>query len=560
VSDEHLFHDAETDHGTGDPGGVVPVTISDSSQWPPVRRLGADGRYHLEERIAAGGAATVWRAYDAHLDRSVAVKILHPHLITDPDTVRRFERESRHAARLHHPNAIRIYDSGRIGDVVYLVMEFVDGPSLKDLLIERGAMPNWEVVAAIGEQVAAVLSEAHSQGLIHRDIKPANILFSSDGLVKAADFGIAKALSGATTDLTAEGMTVGTATYIAPEQYTGDEIDQRTDLYALGMVLYECLTGRPAYVGDTPAATAAARLTREVLPPRQVRADVDRRLDDLIVRCTRRDPRDRYPDAATVQSTLRSLIGQRSPQDLTAELLASKPPDRPQRPEFPRLDSDMLTDPGLRTGKTNTRLIGSFLAGIALTVVAIAVIVSLGGRVPGVPNADGSQPLPVSAITDYDPSGDDGREHPDEVAFAVDRSLETAWTTETYRGSPRFGDRKPGVGLIADLTDSTVTSIQVLLDADGTASLTDKPNQAGMDVEIYAAASRPEDVDGLLGWGEPVGTFVNIGPQAELQLSAPVTARYFLVWITQLPEVAEDSSLYRAGIAELQFFGAANGG
>ena len=561
MSDDPLFHDAETSHGTGDDSDHMVVPVSDSSLWPPVRRLGADGRYHLEERIASGGAATVWRAYDAHLDRSVAVKILHPHLITDPDTVRRFERESRHAARLHHPNAIRIYDSGRIGDVVYLVMEFVDGPSLKELLVERGAMPNWEVVAAIGEQVAAVLAEAHSQGLIHRDIKPANILISSDGLVKAADFGIAKALSGATTDLTAEGMTVGTATYIAPEQYTGDDIDQRTDLYALGMVLYECLTGRPAYVGDTPAATAAARLTREVLPPRQVRADVDRRLDDLIVRCTRRDPRDRFPDAATVQSTLRTLIGQRSPQDLTAELLKSKPPDRPQRPDFPKLDTDLLSDPGMRTArKSHTRLIASFLAGIALTVVAIAVIASLGGNVPGIPDGSGTEPLPISAVSDYDPNGDDGTEHPDEVTFAVDRDPATAWTTETYRGSPRFGDRKPGVGLIVDLGNATVTSIQVVLDEDNTASLTNKPNQAGMDVEVYAATTRPEDVDGLLGWGDPVGTFVNIGPQAELQLSAPATGRYWLVWITQLPEVAEDSSLYRAGIAELRFFGESDAG
>ncbi|MEX2627558.1 MAG: protein kinase, partial [Ilumatobacteraceae bacterium] len=262
------------------------IAESDYRPWPDRSHVG--GRYHLEEPIASGGAAIVWRAFDENLSRSVAVKLLHPHHATDPTVVERFERESRAAAQLNHPNAVRIYDTGREDELVYLVMEHVDGPSLRDVLRERGRLEPM-VVAAIGEQVAAALGEAHAHGLVHRDVKPANILLASDGTVKVTDFGIAKALSGADATLTSPGTVVGTAAYVAPEQLEDASVDARADIYALGVVLYECLTGRPAFSGDTPTATAAMRLTYDLMPPRQLVSDVPRALDDVVVRATRRD-------------------------------------------------------------------------------------------------------------------------------------------------------------------------------------------------------------------------------------------------------------------------------
>ena len=526
----------------------TPPRSGTDTAWPAVRRLGPDGRYHLEEAIASGGAATVWRAYDEQLDRSVAIKILHPHLVGDEDTVRRFERESRNAARLHHPNAIQIYDSGRVEDVVYLVMEYVDGPTLKQVLRDHGALDGWETVAAIGEQIAAALAEAHAQGLIHRDIKPANILFTSEGIVKVVDFGIAKALTGATTDLTAEGTTVGTATYIAPEQYTGAEIDGRADIYALGMVMYECLTGRPAFSGDTPTATAAARLTREILPPRQVRADVDRRLEDVIVRCARRDPNERFNDVSAVAHALRGLNNAIEPHELTRDLVTSEPPDEPSMPDMPIVDPEAETDPGMPAGPTRggrVRMAVAFLAGMALTAVAVMALTGSGrGPLadPSTPVVDG---LEIVDVRDYDPIGQDG-ENPEQVEYAFDRDVTTQWQTEGYRGPGTLND-KPGVGLTFELaTDTPVSSIAIDFSAPGTV------------FQVFGADTLPPDrgAESLIDWGATIATYEAESPSDTYLLPEPRSHRYWLVLLKELPIDPEDDR-QRVGIAEIKFIGAA---
>jgi eukaryotic-like serine/threonine-protein kinase len=538
--------DTETSGIEARPSQQLPPVDPSSSSWPPIRRLGPEGRYHLEERIAAGGAATVWRAYDEHLDRSVAIKILHPHLVGDEDTVRRFERESRHAARLHHPNAIRIFDSGRVSDVVYLVMEYIDGPTLKDILREHGALTPWPVVAAIGEQIALALAEAHGQSLIHRDIKPANILFGTDGIIKVVDFGIAKALSGTTTELTAEGTTVGTATYIAPEQYAGDEVDARVDIYALGMVMYECLTGRPAYSGDTPTATAAARLTREIVPPRQIRADIDRRLEDIVVRCTRRDPSERYGDVGTVAQALRAIVPEAEPHELTRELVSASPPASPALPEFPDVDPHAVTDPAMVPGHRSRLRVGlAFLAGMALTALAVALLANRGAPSTATPSQFGEGALlTISAAGDYDPQGD-GSENSSTVPSAYDTILSTAWTTDVYRspdGVP-FGGQKTGVGVYFDVGNTAeVRSIMLnLVDAGGS-------------IQVYAADEIPAPVDGLVGWRAPVATLDAIDrDDPQIDLPAPLPRRYWLIWFTSLPEIAPGEQ--QGGIAEIRFLG-----
>jgi eukaryotic-like serine/threonine-protein kinase len=521
----------------------------DTTVWPTVRRLGPDGRYHLEERLAAGGAATVWRAYDEQLDRSVAIKILHPHLVGDEDTVRRFERESRNAARLHHPNAIQIYDSGRLNDVVYLVMEFVDGPTLKEVLDEHGALGDWRAVAAIGEQIAAALSEAHAQGLIHRDIKPANILFTSEGMVKVVDFGIAKALTGATIDLTVEGTTVGTATYIAPEQYTGTDVDARADIYAMGMVLYECLTGRPAYSGDTPTATAAARLTREILPPRQVRADIDRRLEDVIVRCTRRDPDERFGDVATVAHALRRLNSDVEPHELTRDLLDMTPPVEPIRPEFPDVDPHAVTDPGMPTGpqRNRMRIALAFLAGMALTVLVIVLVTRNGG--PLAPADDVvDDALPILSAADYDPWGGDG-ENPDQVPLSYDSDVTTIWYTEAYR-TGLAGANKPGVGIWFELGDQPVSRLDIDFVPPGATFQVFGSDQAPEEM------TREEAVDGgFVGhWGSAIGSWTAEQGSGSYRLEERQTHQYWLVWFSQLP-TDESVGSHRVGIANIKFLG-----
>ncbi len=319
------------------------------------------GRYQLEEPIATGGVAIVWRAHDVTLNRSVAVKLLHPHLANDETTVERFRREASAAAQISHPNAVAIYDTGQEDDLVYLVMEYVDGPSLRDVIQESDGLDP-VITAALGEQVALALGEAHERGFVHRDVKPANILLSDDGVAKVTDFGIAKAL-GKGDALTRPGTVIGTAAYLAPEQLEGHEVDARADVYALGVLLYECLTGEPAFQGDTPTATAAARLSRNLPPPRTVRPDVPKALDRIIVTATQRDPKDRFRDGAAFAGALAPLVRAR-PAELTAKLV-----EEARAGSISRDHAE--TTVGSVDDDTRSRVIAAFVGGLVLALIAL---------------------------------------------------------------------------------------------------------------------------------------------------------------------------------------------
>jgi hypothetical protein len=498
-------------------------------------------RYELEEPIASGGAAIVWRAFDDVLSRSVAIKLLHPHLATDPTTVERFRLESINAARLTHPNVVAIYDTGQERDVVYLVMEYVDGPSLRDLQRDRGPLEP-SVVAALGEQVAKALGEAHGQGVVHRDVKPANILLTRDGVAKVTDFGIAKALSGNQATLTSPGTVVGTAAYVAPEQLEGGPVDGRADVYALGVVLHECLTGQPAFSGDTPTATAAARLTQELIPPRQVRADVPRNLDDVVTRATRRAVDDRYADGNALAAALAPLVHAR-PSDVTVMLLNGEPGGG-VAPDDERDDDDTGPFSGnmpSTRAEYGRRLATAFLGGLVLAVIGFLATQAVRDEPrPGASFAR-EDVIPVRAAADFDPYGQGG-EHSAAVGRSVDANLSTAWTTETYRESSRFGDLKSGVGIFYDLGQPrTVREVAVDL------------IRGGIDVSIYAADAVPDPIDRELGWGEPIATFTDVEFQASLPVPDDHRARYWLFWITDLAEAGQGT--YQAGIAELRFIG-----
>jgi serine/threonine protein kinase len=250
--------------------------------------------------LARGGMATVWVGEDTLLARRVAVKILHPELAFDEALRTRFRNEAVAAARLSHPGIVATYDTGDDEGVGYIVMEFVDGPNLRRVLDVKGPLPILESVR-IGREVAAALEAAHRQGVVHRDVKPANVLVPPDGSVKVTDFGIAKAGGG---ELTRTGTVVGTARYLAPEQLRGEPVDPRTDIYALGLVLYEMLVGELPFQGDTEMAIALARLSTPPAPVRQTRPDCPSGLARLIMACLALDPADRPPTAQAVADAL----------------------------------------------------------------------------------------------------------------------------------------------------------------------------------------------------------------------------------------------------------------
>nr|MDQ6910819.1 protein kinase [Actinomycetota bacterium] len=265
------------------------------------------GRYRIIRPIARGAMAEVWEAQDETLGRAVAVKVLHSHLAEDESFLERFRREAIAAARLAHPNVVATYDTGADGAVAFIVMELVLGRTLRQVLSEEGPM-NPRRVVDIGAQVADALNYAHRAGVIHRDVKPANILLCDDGRAKVADFGIAKAAieaiedatgtgASSTKDLTQSGAIVGTAKYLSPEQVNGEPVDGRSDVYALGVVLYEMVCGRAPYSGDSDVAVALQHLSASPLPPRQVRAGIPRSLEAVILRAMAKRPDDRYATA-----------------------------------------------------------------------------------------------------------------------------------------------------------------------------------------------------------------------------------------------------------------------
>ena len=263
-----------------------------------------DGRYRVGAMIARGGMSTVYRGSDLRLDRPVAIKVMRPSFAADPSFLTRFEREARSAAGLTHRGVVGVYDQGRDGTVVFLVMELVDGGTLRDLMHQRGAL-SVSVTMSILEPLLAALSAAHDGGLVHRDVKPENVLLSSRGEVKVADFGLVRAVSSQT--MATGDVILGTVAYLSPEQVSTGAADPRSDVYSAGIVAYEMLTGRTPYEGDNAISVAYQHVHSDVPPVTDLAPGVPVELDDLILAATRRDPMARPRDAAAFLSALVAL-------------------------------------------------------------------------------------------------------------------------------------------------------------------------------------------------------------------------------------------------------------
>jgi serine/threonine protein kinase len=479
-------------------------------------------RYELSQQVATGGMTSVWRGHDRVLGRDVVVKVLHPELAADPSFRARFHEEAVNAARLTHPNIVALYDTGEQGAIAYIVMELVNGPTLREAIGRHGPLPPSRA-ARLSLEVAAALDYAHQAGVCHGSLKPGNILLADDGTVKVADFSIARAA--AEDDPGRTGEVLGVDGYLAPEVVRGDDADGRADVYGLGACLYEMLTGRAP--GADPSAT---------IPPRALRAGVPRDLDTIVRQSMAIDPDDRFQ---TVQAMAAALSRSASGAD-------SVPP------------SEFLPVSPARTGPEVTpsrgflrhegRLLGWVLALVAMAAILVAVGLTLakndlgnlfGEDSPG--TTRGSQTTtptatPIRGVTGsaYDPLGDGG-EHDQEAPNAVDNNPATVWETDRYK-SASLGGLKAGVGFVLSL-DSPAEARQLNL------TLT----AAGADVTVYATDDDtiPDQFGEGSGWSE-VGKQVDAGTKLNLKLSGD-RQRHYLVWFTDLPQ---DGGGYRIGIAE----------
>jgi serine/threonine-protein kinase len=474
-----------------------------------------DGRYRLDALIGAGGMSTVYRAFDVTLEREVAIKLMHREIATDSDQLERFRREARSVAQLSHPHIVTVIDAGEDAGRPFIVFEYVHGETLKDRIRRCGRLPVDESLA-YGIEIARALGAAHAANIVHRDVKPQNVLIDAEGSAKVTDFGIARSLDD--EGLTADGRVLGTTDYVSPEQALGHDVGVQSDLYSLGIVLFEMLTGEVPFRGENQVAVAMKHV-REAVPDVQARRpQVSAATAALVDRATAKDLERRYADAPQMVADLEEALAietARSGQSTGEATSVLRTLPEPTRRRLP----------------FRLRHSGWFFLVALILVAAILAVVLIGlgtntQRGTGPPPAE-KPPAGLKAISlaqdaahPFDPAPGDGVEHSDQVAFALDRDRGTTWSTETYNSGALS---KPGVGIYVDASPGVAAS-----------ALQVQTPTGGWDAAIYAARSGPPP--DLAGWTQLSPPKPVQGTKERFRFDVHGTRyRYYLVWITKLP-------------------------
>lgn len=332
-------------------------------------------RYEILEKIGNGGMATVYRAKDHVLNRFVAVKVLKDEFITDNEFIRRFNTEAQSAASLTHPNIVSIFDVGSEGEIYYIVMELIQGKTLKDIILEDGKL-SWKWSVNIAIQIASALETAHRHNIIHRDIKPHNIIITEDGMAKVTDFGIAKAVSNST--ITAFGTTIGSVHYFSPEHAKGGYTDAKSDIYSLGVVMYEMLTGRVPFDADTPVSVALMQVQETPIEPRKLNPQIPISVNNIILKAMQKSPNDRYASATDMLIDLSTAL-KRPDDDFV--VLGHKPNDYQTQKLSTLYDIDEKAipeedyEPRPRKKKEDKGIISFFRRHVIISVLLLGILV-----------------------------------------------------------------------------------------------------------------------------------------------------------------------------------------
>ena len=375
-------------------------------------------RYELGEIIGFGGMSEVHKARDLRLSRDVAIKVLRADLARDPTFYLRFKREAQNAAALNHPAIVAVYDTGEAevdgGPLPYIVMEYVDGETLRDIVRGKGPLPPRRAMEIIAD-VAAALDFSHKNGIVHRDMKPANIMINRQGAVKVMDFGIARAIADSSNPMTQTAAVIGTAQYLSPEQARGEQVDARSDVYSVGCVLYEILTGQPPFIGDSPLAVAYQHVREDPKLPSLGHPGVPRELDSVILKAMAKNPANRYQSAAEMRADLIRVLGGQKPhapmvmtdEDRTTMLGTMEPEPRSYR-TVERNDGDDEPEPDSGRSRRTWLAIGS----AALVVVLVALFWVLIGP--------GSRPEQIAIPDLANESAQQARDDLEGLGFNVD--------------------------------------------------------------------------------------------------------------------------------------------
>jgi serine/threonine protein kinase len=471
-----------------------------------------NGRFRLEEQIGSGGMSTVYRAFDETLERWVAIKLMHRELSEDSAQLERFRREARAVARLSHPHIVTVIDAGEDDGHPFIVFEFVDGETLKSRIRRLERLPVGEAVAYAIE-IGRALACAHSERLVHRDVKPQNVLIDPEGRAKVTDFGIARSLEA--EGLTATGRVLGTTDYVSPEQALGESVTPQSDLYSLGICLFEMLTGAVPYKAESQVAVAMKHV-REPMPDVQaLRPEISAALAAVVERSTAKETRNRYETAEEMVDELEQALAIEAARagQATGEATSVLRTLKRDTTEF--VPGRVLNP---RKALITTLLVALLAAGVAAVIVLNTERGSQGAATSNGGAESGA--VRIQSANDFDPLGDDS-EHGNEVGNVIDGIPSTIWTTETYNAGSLA--QKRGVGIYVR-TRSPVAARRLDL-------ISSEPGWTG---QVYASNDVPSEFP--QGW-TPVSQPVEMGERERIPLTTGERKfRHYLVWISEVPD------------------------